>query len=276
MFDASHFSPNGNIEVKITGHDNLGRYYEGIGTAPNKTLGRCFRQDPLEGTNGAAVAYSYLQSMNYEALLFESGWDSHHIGARIRESVLFVESHRGDDFHETCDVSPLAYASISAGNEVGYEQKRTLHNGSGLPPYNSTGLPPINFLDLEFCNSGDTGEFDVGLAPYTNIYVPPATENQAVWSYTVYINSYNDDDHAAVIYSYLSQGLTVNIAKAFFLTDAQELGIICWDEDPGISETESRPLTSAGDIAIFGDPLTRVKNVYTGSQGIETGWFRPL
>jgi hypothetical protein len=106
MFDASHFSPGTSVQVKITGWDSHGRYYEGTGASPNQNFARCFNLPEFgasEGGNGAPVAASFLSAMNYGALTYLDNWNDELFGALIFDTIIYVNSH-GDPYnHEACD-----------------------------------------------------------------------------------------------------------------------------------------------------------------------------
>lgn len=277
MFDSSHFEHGESVEVRITGHDNLGRFYDGGASTDVRNIARCWRNWDFAhvDADGVAVAAPNLQLFNYQPIVYYDSWSADFFGDRMFDTITYVVTHGGQGIFDDGPSVDCIYAD-GPPSIVSYAEMRPLHNGSGLPPYNTTELPPINFLHLESCNCGDDWTFFNACYPYGNVYEPNTYEDQSVWAPTVWQLVFQSRVRTEVIYSYLLAGWTVNEVKGLFLLEAADLEIKCFDIDPDTNDVEPRLMTLPMDIRVSGDLFTRIKSVYTGDYTFAGAWYRDL
>lgn len=275
MFDASHFDALSSIEVKITGYDNLGRYYEGVGTAQNLNRARCYQfwdfpQAP--GGDGASIAYTRFSAMKYASSYHNGGWSDSYFVGLLWGSVLYVNTHGSPGSHSGGYPSAGSIKALPTEGAFDYLSFRTEHNGNGLPPYNSTELPSINLSLNECCNCGDDDQFLSTLLPFANYYID-YWENQAVHAYSVFTLVGSGEAMADVQTKVLASGGSVLQMKVEMALSAVDEQIYCSDERDG----DVRPMNQLSDQVILGDHYARAKNVYIpGYGGTSEAWYRTI
>lgn len=153
-----------------------------------------------------------------------------------------------------------------------FESWRAIVNGSGYPPFNSSSNPPVHFLFLDTCWCGCCNDFVRIFAPYYDAY-GNWVQNQAYQSWSVSTYAVMTYKSANGIFSRLKQGATCLTARNQMVLASK------FSNDPASSTyikvyvpTGAYKLTENVDCPLWGDQLTRIKGLYTGSDGFETNW----
>lgn len=290
MFDSTAFGSQSWVTVRFRAVDNYNRLYEDSNSSQNKNLAFCFGHPDFWywPTNGQVVASDNLNAMGYfTAGPIEGDWTNQQFANCLRVPVVYVNSH-GDGStitagnfpaYEPDDMDPyVVWFGFNGPSSVDVETSRTFWNSTGIPPFNDPvsqfpeygSNPPVNLTFLETCNGGDYGSFLTFNVPYTNLYVYPMLENQAVHAYTVYTRAIDSCDMAYVLFGWLAEGYTIQVAST---TLQYTSGISCKDEE---SDWWWRPMNLPTDRVIHGDPFARLSTVYDPTTHNPTGFSRPL
>jgi hypothetical protein len=138
---------------------------------------------------------------NYGAATLTGQWSStQYFNSMEGTNSVLVFAHGNSNVHTSGnyreDIRPFGYDQDSGGVGWvhGYDEMRSLHMGTGLPPFNSsyngTLMPPTNLFWLYSCHLGQEPEFHRILFPYWNafsILSGNVCENQSYVGFTTFV-----------------------------------------------------------------------------------------
>lgn len=265
LFDSKQFA-NGSITVRIDAVDLYFQPYSGSNTSTVKNRALIYEHSDFD--DGAETVSNCLTGANYQKSIADSnGWTSAQLFADTNNcALLYVASHGTAQYH-TNDGTVSIYPMHSDG-PPNYEDEQKLDVGTGLPPFNFSQNTPIYFGYIFSCNTGDTNSFNRMCWPYQNYY-GDSWIDQCILVYSAYVNVQQPDIHAELVFAKLTAGHTVLTAQSWLVANAADSNLLVKTN----ANDNWRTLTS-GDICLYGDPCTRIKSVYTGSNVSPIGWWR--
>ncbi len=277
MFDSSHFPPNQNIHVRLTGHDNLNRFYDSDiddpgNDAPARNKAMLYEHpDPNISPDSVPILGTWIGGVNYETSVVNGGsWT---------EAQFFSDMQTSNLVHCTTHSNPdLHWSGINEAiwwND--YETNRISQIGSGIPPYN-TGSIPVNFMYIVACNIGDTSRFNRVNYPYYMAWGGPWMENQAWMGPKVDTNVVDDAFLSHEIWKYLKLGESARYAWQTFndwlLANPGKIKV--GDDGNGIWRD-----MVPGDLCLYSGLFdigsVRITTVYQEDWiAIPGNWYRPI
>ena len=280
MFDSSHFAYGTTVEVTFRVWGLITGMRE-VRSTPDPMVANKLMMFEHKDAGFTPDAVPEVQSLMSGSLYYQipingGTWaDSTYFAALNGSNAVFYAGHGNDFEHLASDEDPGTTMSW-----LDYQLKRTDQIGTGIPPFNS-GAPPVNFCHIVACNCGDTSNFIKVCYPYHMAWGGPVMEDQALMAYKVFIRMGDVSIHANTIWNKLAQGWTAAYTKAWFDSiwlDENPGTLRVWDVYPGTIRD-----MAPGDLALYyeyggsGDGgAMRLKTVYTGSNVLPIGWYRPL
>lgn len=280
MFDSSHFVPGHSVRMEFWVYP---RDWEGVPLPPGESAPVVIKNklmmfeisDPNFTPDPSVFVNSTMTGQNYTLALHNAdGWSATtYENEMIGTNAVMVATHGYPEKHDD-DASHWIYHTY---NPLNYLSFRTTQVGSPgpwgvlLPPYNPTTNPPLNFVHLLTCSCGtQIDQFATGaLYPGRNIYVP-TIEDQAIVGYVPLIYIADLQTHADLVWNPLKAGKTVGKMR-----EALQVWLGSHPNFHVIGATGDRQMEIA-DLAIAGDPFTRIKSVFTGTHSNPISWHRPL
>ncbi|MCC6402757.1 MAG: hypothetical protein IT207_01980 [Fimbriimonadaceae bacterium] len=264
MFDSSHFAHDSTVTVEFIFVDSLGRWFNDDMQAPvkNRVISYSHHDEGIY-PRAAAVPQIFLGPQNDSSKLQDGGgW----IGSAMLEDLdgatAVQYAGHGAPGHFVDDTDEPVYA-VGLDSVLEYRMEQM---GGGDPPFNTGYAPPIGFALILACCCGADDRFVSFLHPGKNAY-SSETEDQAVLAFSAspYLAQYSY--MSAVIHENLVAGYSVFSARQYVLNDGQ------FSVEVGGNEVD----LAAAHFPIYGDPFTRLKNVYLPMfHGRSLSWSRGI
>ena len=276
MFDSTHWAMGATNKIVATCEaiDAAGVHYASS-AAPVElkniaSILSIYEWETTESGASGAMAKTHLDAVGYDTSRwrFDPSWDELTVDEFLSEcSAFHIQCHGELDLLSLRPVTNdhLFYALPDPSWPSALES-RVGALGSGLPPFNSTGVPPVTAAFLDCCYTGGAPHFATGiLFPQKNWFSGGAVENQAEIGWTVKTYVPDGKKYSNMLWGALEEGHSA--------IDATKLT----GSDYAYYEGE-RGSTWKDVIACWGDPATRLKGVYDGTEsGVHPGtWFRPI
>jgi hypothetical protein len=304
MFDSTHFKPTvtsgpnqaGPVIVTFLAYDSLGRPYPASYSVPVKNRALFGQYDFGPGQPvGAMTAMQRFQAIpnslntgrfSYKLRAgenFESPtWVNNEI---LGSNLIYVSSHGAPGLYATqlppvtpTDHSRRVFAAIQTFTNNAHRYALdpaigdywSMCNGlDRFPPYNTSAVPPLNFIFLDTCVTFN-GIFTDALYPWYS-YVGGAfgQANQAAAGFRVFTLTDEADDIANTISDNISVGKPVarSVFEAVDVMRQAPYYVTVQLTNPG-----PRVPVEREDLAVQGDPYTKVVGLYTANDLIYPNW----
>ncbi len=269
-FDSTHFEPGSELTVRVQYLDNLSRYFylEKEMLVKNQALIGNHTFSYIPGSQSHDEVESALGTA-YDVVTFASGnltlsnWQAWVPGSNF----IWVTTHGTPDIYEMQNGTGVSDGPSGDSHKTWVSW--AMVGPTTLPPYNSPGVPPCNFMFVDACDTLQA-DFSDTLHPQSNLYMGhgagSALWNQYVAGWTVGLAASLSEDVASILCSFLVSGYTAELALIELIYELDQMGI----EDTGGNQVD---WTSVG---YGGNENARVRGVYTGYSGVETGWYISL
>ena len=271
-FDSTHFASGTTVIVQISGYDNLGGYYEDDYQVIAKNRIVALNQSSITQylvphSNAATGFLSGPTISNYDITYYDSyHWtDSDQFNYQFNSNVLVVGSHGNPVVHDTGagDIGSYPGDTWSYVTPFTAEAAQQSNVGTGLPPYNSTSSPPIQFAYIVACNVGDSNDFIRYCWPYQQWNSQSWLVDQCFVAFNTFVLLRCYTQFGNGLCKYLKLGDCVSVARSNMPFDAtiSPSEFVVRDIDSGQYDRTFQ----VGDLSLYGDPYTRIKNVYLQS-----------
>ena len=219
----------------------------------------------------ASLATQNMGKMNYAKgpALPEKGWSGKSFLASLAGSNVAIISTHGSANSAAMEDGLQDWSTITPAGILSY---RTKQLGVGQPPLNSSGNPPLNLFMMLACRQGIFQDWSNALyTPYFD------SKNQAVVGFIPFINLSCSVAMSTTFLEYLQEGWPVATANVGLVDSygpqTQNIKLVSDTVGPdGMAGTGLRYL-DVTDMAIYGDPHTRLHNVYIDDLTQSTTWF---
>jgi hypothetical protein len=230
---------------------------------PGQTIGMFFTdgvKDALEPVKYLTNTFKRNQSWNQADFLDSLGGCN----------VLAVASHGNDNQPRIRASESTSTSSCSEITALSSHIAKSQVIGSGISPRNSGSVPPFNLAFIMACKQGNFYEWaDLLIPGYPNVV------NQAVIGFKPYITALCAAEMAAPFFQLLANGFTVGFALQSYLEEEHNNYVADVVGPDGLANPNSLRALGPADIALFGDPFTKLHGVYTGDHTVTTVWIQP-